>query len=173
MFPFNLIIKQKSLRPKSLTSNFFCLIFKVVCLLFPTHTSRTPNSFFPEKQLAIFWASFQALLRLCLVSYQAFLPTALFRLCLVSYQALAYSLAQALPGVEPSIFACSLVQALEFKYLLGLLFSFLFSFSFLLLLLFYRLLLLLLTTIMVSTALFRLYWVCLLSFYWLWLSLCL
>ena len=172
MFPFNLIIKQKSLRPKSLTSNFFVLFFKVVCLLFLTHTSRPPNSFFSEKQLAIFWASFQALLRLCLVSYQAFLPTALFRLCLVSYQALAYSLAQALPGVEPSIFACSLVQALEFKYLLGLLFSFLFSFSFLLLHLFYRLLLLL-TTIMVSTALFRLYWVCLLSFYWLWLSLCL
>ena len=155
-----------------MTSNFFVLFFKVVCLLFLTHTSRPPNSFFSEKQLAIFWASFQALLRLCLVSYQAFLPTALFRLCLVSYQALAYSLAQALPGVEPSIFACSLVQALEFKYLLGLLFSFLFSFSFLLLLLFYRLLLLL-TTIMVSTALFRLYWVCLLSFYWLWLSLCL
>ena len=104
MFPFNSIIKQKSLRPKSLTSNFFCLIFKVVCLLFPTHASRPPNSFFSEKQLAIFWASFQALLRLCLVSYQAFLPTALFRLCLVSYQALAYSLAQARPGVEPKHF---------------------------------------------------------------------
>ena len=40
--------------------------------------------------------------------------------------ALAYSLAQALPGVEPSIFACSLVQALQFKYIVLLRWLFIF-----------------------------------------------